>query len=220
MKIIELKRRRKSLYGLQTDVELDPKLYGADSDPTGLIALDISTCDEYGLKNGMEITDEFLSKVIEASHYNRAKKRALWYLERGDVSKKQLIEKLKRAFPASAAQKAADRMEELGLIDDRRYAEMLANSLVNTKKVSPKMAAYMMTAKGIERDLAGEMTEAIEVDEVELIKSIIERKYIGKLGTEKELNRVINALARRGFSFSDIRTALKAYDSNTQLFED
>ncbi len=218
MKIIELHKRRKSLYGVEMDVSVDPEEYGAEVDPVGFIALDMAVCDEYGIKRGTDITTEKLAEVIDASYFSRAKRRALWYLEQRDLSKKQLIEKLSRSFPETTAIKVADRLEELSLIDDARYASRLANSLVFDKKVSPKYAAYLMTTKGIDRETAREFTENIEVDQIEIIKDILSRRYQNRLGSEKELNRAIGYLARRGFSFSDIKTALK--DFGTELQED
>jgi len=139
MKIVALHSRRKSLFGIEFDNEIDPKDYGATVDSTGLIAIDRIVCDLYHLCSGLELDDVTLSKIIQDSYCSRAKSRALWYLERCDCSKKQLIEKLRRNFPESASVYAAEKMEELGFINDRRYAERLAMSIYYRKTCfSPK----------------------------------------------------------------------------------
>ena len=220
MKIVALHSRRKSLYGIEFDCAIDPLNYGATADSTGLIAIDRVICDSYYLCSGFELDDKTLREIIEASHCSRAKSRALWYLERSDCSKKQLIEKLHRNFPESAAVYAADKMEELGFINDRRYAERLATSYITEKRIAPKKAAFLMSSKGIDRDLAKEMANDVETDSVEVIKELINKKYKNSLDDEKSLNRTVAALARRGFSFSDIRTAVRLYNSEIELFEE
>jgi len=220
MKIVALHSRRKHLYGIEFDCAIEPKDYGATADSTGLIAIDRVICDSYHLCSGLELDDATLREIVEASHCSRAKSRALWYLEQSDCSKKQLIEKLRRNFPEAAAIYAADKMEELGFIDDRRYAERLAKNYVTQKRVAPKKAAFLMSSKGIDRDLAKEIAEDVETDSVEVIKELINKKYRNSLGDEKSLNRTVAALARRGFSFSDIRTAIRLYNNEIELFEE
>lgn len=212
MKIIGIYKRRKSLYGVELDIGVNPKNYGAEADPTGLIALDITVCDEKGLKVGTELDEDKLLNLVNESHFARAKRRALWYLERGDLSKKQLIEKLSRAFPKEIAERVAERFIELSLIDDERYAARLAERLVFDKKMSPKYAAFLMANKGIDRATAQSFTENLEADSLALIREIIERRYKNRLNDEKEINRAIGYLSRRGFEFSDIKKVLREYN--------
>ena len=82
MKIIEIKPRRKALSGIRFDCEIIPSEYGAIEDAAGLLALD----------------SELIALVCE-SHTKRAKSRAMWYLSRGDCSRKTLVDKLRRSFP-------------------------------------------------------------------------------------------------------------------------
>lgn len=219
MKIVELHKRRKSLYGLETDCNILPESYGAEPDPTGLIALDIAVCDEYGLSAGVELTEEKLLEIVNKSYYVRAKRRALWYLERGDMSKKQLVEKLSKSFPKDICIKVAERFEELSLINDKSYANRLAEQLVLGKKMSPSHAAYLMVGKGIDKDLAKEVTANINADPIALINDIVDRRYKNRLNDEKEVNRAIGYLTRRGFSFSDIKKVIGKYREK-DYFED
>ncbi|MEG1887024.1 MAG: regulatory protein RecX [Oscillospiraceae bacterium] len=220
MIIVSISTRKKSLYALQFSEELDPSELGAMTDCMGLLTLNRDTCSQYGLKENMEISQETLLEIIEASYVARAKSRAMWYIERSDCSKKQLIQKLGRAFPLSAAVAAADRMEELGFIDDERYAKHLAEVYLTERRVAPRKAEYMLVTKGIERDTAAEAVGQIETDSVDIICELIERKYKNKLSDEKLIQKTIAALARRGFSYSDIRTAIQKYNTEIELLEE
>jgi len=48
-------------------------------------------------------------------------------------------------------------------------------------------------------------------DECENIKLLINKKYAKRLDTEEGVKKVFAALIRKGFSFSDVRKALKEY---------
>ena len=121
MRIIEINPRRKKVSGIRFDVEIDPKEYGADVDPVGLLALDSELC-EIRLKVGMELDSERLLELVRESHVKRAKSRAMWYLSRSSMPKEKLRKKLAEKFPDYAAAAASDRAEELGFVDDAEYA--------------------------------------------------------------------------------------------------
>ena len=110
MKIIALKPRRKSLTGVEFDQPVEPKLFLAETDAAGLIALDSELCEMKRLSAGMELTDEELESLVSQSHIKRAKSRAMWYLSRSSYPKAGLIKKLCASFPDYAAEAAADRM--------------------------------------------------------------------------------------------------------------
>ena len=59
----------------------------------------------------------------------------MWYLSRSSYPKAGLIKKLCASFPDYAAEAAADRMEELGLINDRDYAAPYAADRRTVHKV-------------------------------------------------------------------------------------
>ncbi len=217
MKITELKLRRKKLYGVQFDTEIDIAELGGEQDAAGWLALDSSLCESEGVRVGNEYSFEEIAELIKKSFCHRAKERAFWHLERQDISKKALITKLRRSFPQYAAEYAAKKCEELGLINDERYASRLAERYINGKQVAHGMAAVKLQQKGIPRDIAKAATAEVEYDAVENIKILIEKKYQGKMGDEKALRNTIAALSRRGFSFSDIRAAIKQFNEAKEL---
>lgn len=218
MKITAISKRRKSLVALELFPPVNPTEYNAETDSLGLITIDSFVCEQLCLKSGMEISEDQLRDIIEKSFLKRAKNRAMWYLEQGDMSKKQLFLKLARSFPKQSAEKAVDRMEELGLLDDERYAARQAEKLIFEKRNSPEYAAYLLTTKGIDRSLARRITDEIEVDNSEIIREIIERRYHGDLSDEKQLNRAVGYLSRRGFSFSDIKKVTEEYKKDSEEY--
>ena len=210
MRVIKLGIRRKGLYAVQFDEPAEAE--GVSADERGCVLIDRAACDEWGLREGSELTQSELDELCELSAYKRAHSRALFLLSRRDYSRRALTDKLARDFGRAAAEKVVDRMVELNFVDDERYAERLAESMLN-QGVSAASAIYKMAAKGIERDTAEHAVRLQSVDAGDQLDKLIAKKYASKLssGDEKAMARVINSLARRGFGYGDIRAALARY---------
>ena len=220
MRILEIRERRRSLCGILFDEEINPALWGADSDAAGWLTLDSELCTLEHLKVGTELNCEELTSLIEKSHIKRAKSRAMWYLSQSDHAKAALIKKLSSAFPDYAAEAAAERMEELGLLNDTAYANRRIQRLLDEKSVSLKLAVHLLEAEGIDRETASLAAENAEYDALLMLTNILERKYIGKINSKKDVDRMMSALLRKGFSYSEIREALRENEIDTSFNED
>ena len=80
-------------------------------------------------------------------------------------------------------------MCELGLIDDRRYAEALAETLINIKGNAPKVAVMLMRQKGVDKELALEVVSSREDNLKEVIEKVkydveFKKEEISKQGTK------------------------------------
>lgn len=169
------------------------------------------------LSEGAEIDSERLSELKCESDYMRAKSRALWYLDRMDYTEKALFEKLvQKGFDKRACSRVLAKLCELDLVNDRRYGERLAERLLESG-ISKRAALQKMLLKGLSIDLAKSLLETCEVDEVSQITAVIEKKYARKLSEDNGYQKVYAALVRKGFSYSDVKTALKKY---TELLEE
>ena len=127
MEITAVEPRRKGLVQLYLDGE-------------PAVKLDRETFLVSGLGPGDQLDDTQLRQLIQASDARRAKEKALYLLGHRSHSKKELIEKITRTTAGrEAAQAAADRMEELGLIDDQAYGRNLA--VENIRRILEKKYA-------------------------------------------------------------------------------
>ena len=102
-------------------------------------------------------------------------------------------------------------MEELGLVDDRRYAERLADELINVRHFAVRGARYKLTEKGIDRELADEVLEELDPDPREHIEILMETKYRSTPRDEKGKRRVTAALQRLGYGWGDINAVIGNY---------
>lgn len=174
--------------------------------------LDTQVLEENCIKVGTRLDDDELHELIKKSDYKRAKEKALWLLSGKDYSSGQLAQKLRKESSDETIGEVVGRMEELGLVNDESYARRLAHDLIYIKKMSVRGAMYKLMEKGIDRELAEEILEEFEVDPVEQITELIEKKYADKLDDEKSRRRTVAALQRLGYSWSDIKEALSAFE--------
>ncbi len=204
MKVIGLKTRRKMLTAVTFE------------DGSELL-LDSETVIIENIKVGSDI--ENIDEIKYASDLKRAKSRALWYLSRSDHSEKALLDKLNRGeFSPRASKEAVERMKELGLINDEAYAGRMAEYL-KSSGISRKEAEAKMINRGIKRELAREFLDD-GGDECEKIKHLLEHKYANKLSDEESVKKVFAALIRKGFSYSDVKSAMKEYSEEIMYSED
>lgn len=199
-------------------------------DKLHLTKISLSNGDEYFIDNdtvaeaslfvGMDITDGELQELVFKSDYRRAKQRALWYLDRMDYSEKGLFDKLiKAGFQRHATAEVLAYFCEVGLIDDRRFAERLAERYSQANK-SKREILNKLYQKGVPLDIAREVLSETETDEVAQIKALIEKKYAYKLSDKASFDKTFAALARKGFSFSAIKEALSQYKTELEFSEE
>lgn len=197
MKITALKEKRKGL----TQVFIDGEY---------AMTLDSMVLLENHVKENLEISDEELYKIVKKSKERRANEKALTLLEYRSHSKKELTDKISRTMDREDAKKAAEKMAEIGLVNDRDYAERYAKELFERKKFGKNRVKQELKLKGIDGEIIEEVLALYEdFDTKEQIESILNSKYSNYLTDEKVKRRAVAALQRRGFTFSDIRAFMK-----------
>ena len=201
MKIVSLKDRRKGLTALILDDETE-------------LLLDSEIVIINNLAPGVIIDDP--DALVYESDFKRAKSRALWYLSRGDLSEKKLKEKLiQGGFREDACCAAVSRMKELGLINDEALAERFYEYL-SQSGASKREILFKLHNKGIPNDIAKQVIENDSTDESEKLLKLIKTKYASRLDSEEGVRKTFNTLIRHGYSYSDVRDALKAYSEEIE----
>ena len=180
-------------------------------DGEAAVKLDAQVFLQSGLKPGDQVSDQELFELIQVSDARRAQEKALYLLEYRNYSKRELTEKSARtAASREAAQAAAGRMEELGLIDDRRFGEDYARELFSRKGYGARRAAQELRRKGLDQELVQELVEKYGSPEQsgENIRRVLEKKYPGWREDEKVRRRAFAALQRLGYAYQEVREAM------------
>ncbi len=160
-----------------------------------------------------EISEEQLAGLRRAAEYRYAYSKALDFISRRDYCAKELFRKLRISVDAEAAEAAVERAVELGLINDEVYAQRLAEELLNQKGMSPNFIKSELLRRGVPREIAKDVVEALDIEPRERIILLLNGKYSNRLSDEKSYQKTFNALLRLGYGYSDIRSAMREVDS-------
>lgn len=178
-----------------------------------VITTDVDFWADNYIKDGTEISEEEWQALVEKINYRKAVNKCFDLLSRRDHSVKELKQKLLRTVDESSAEKAIARMLEIGYLDDEKYAEELLYHLTK-KNMSRTFIRQEMFKRGVPSDIIGNVLEDAEIDNVSSVVSLISTKYSTKLEAENGKEKVIAALMRKGFSYSDIREAFRRIEED------
>lgn len=126
------------------------------------------------------------------------------------LSKKELTRRLvKKGNEEADAQAAADWLEDIGAVDDAAYAAALARHY-GQKGYGPARVREELRRRGVSRELWDSALEELP-DPAEILDRLIQKKCRGELSDPREKKRISDALLRRGFSWSEVRSAMGRY---------
>lgn len=174
--------------------------------------LDAEIIVDQHLKVGGELTEERMEEILRAADFRRARERALYLLDYRDHSRGEIVEKLSRNVDRGIAEEVADKLCELGLIDDGTYAKKLARHFLLTKKYGARRAEFEMRRKGIDGRLAAEAVAEVEPDE-DLLEELALKKYGRYLEDDpdgKGRDKAIRGLMRLGHGYYEAEAAVDA----------
>ncbi len=166
-----------------------------------------------------EIDEEEKEELSEEIECRRAWLKTLDLISMRSHSQKEIVTKLRQKFSQNAAELAAKKAVELGLICDESFAEMYANELLHRKKYGVSRIKNELRMKGISSDITESVISSLDIDAKESIINLVERKYARKINDEKGRRSVIAALQRLGYSYSDIKSALREFGANEEIDE-
>ncbi len=159
---------------------------------------------------GAYIQEALYQKIICGIVGLRAKKRAIFLLERMDRTEHQLCDKLKRAgYPQECIEQAIHYVKSYHYVDDLRYARQYIR-LGKQKKSRQRLRMDLMQ-KGVARDTIEQaLEEEYCADERRKIKELLEKRhYDCDCKDRREQQRMYQFLMRRGYKGSDILAVMR-----------
>ncbi|WP_344050410.1 recombination regulator RecX [Streptomyces thermoalcalitolerans] len=134
----------------------------------------------------------------------RARAICLRLLTGAPRTRKQLADALrKRDVPDDAAQEVLSRFEEVGLIDDRAFADAWVESRHHGRGLARRALARELRTKGIDAALIDEAVGRLGPEQEEATaRELVARKLRSTRGLDrdKRLRRLAGMLARKGYS--------------------
>lgn len=131
-----------------------------------------------------------------------------------DRTEKQLHDKLKnKEYSEAEIEEAFVKLREYGYLNDERYASNYHNAQAANK--GARRIKLELLQKGISGSIVNEEFSSNEYDEVSSILHIIEQRYSDADFTDdKQQRRIFGFFQRRGFSYDDIKSAVRIYAKN------
>lgn len=196
MQVTEIRRTKRGRYSVYLNDEFACVLHA-----------DVFALSE--LTTGGMVSPERMVELQQASEQKLARERALRLLSQRAYTEQGLYRKLCEKTDEQQAAQTVARMVELGLLDDRDYAQRYAADCMTLKGFSVQRTMQELLRKGIDRETAEEvLAEREEDDPSGAIAQVIYRKYLRCLDDEKGYRKTVNALLRLGYRYSDIRMVI------------
>ena len=140
---------------------------------------------------------------------DEAKQRALKILERRDVSRKMLLDKLtEKGISNTDAEEVADWLCGLGVVNDERYAGLVVRHYA-AKGYGKRRIRDELYRRGIDREFwDGALAELPETDDA--VDRLLSVRLRGAVSPEA-LQRAQSYLLRRGYSWDEVCAATERY---------
>lgn len=161
---------------------------------------------KYRLAEGKDLSDQEWNEICTEILEKRAKRRALYILQRMERTEYQLRQKLQEnGYPEEIVQSAIEYVKSFHYVDDYRYACTYIRYHQSEKsRLQLKMKLY---ERGVASDLIEEaLEEEYSGEEEQLIDRLLEKKhYDAETADQKERQKIYQYLMRRGFQSETIR---------------
>ena len=163
---------------------------------------------------GMELGEEEYAELRRSSSRGLERQKALELLSRRPHSRKELKDKLlRRGVSEEDAEDCVAWLAERGFLDDEEYAGAVARHYA-AKGYGAGRVRSELQRRGIDRELAADTLSDLP-DSAGKIDAFLARR-LGDSHDREAVRKVSAALFRRGFSWEEIRAALRRFDSNIE----
>ncbi|MCI9570234.1 MAG: regulatory protein RecX [Lachnospiraceae bacterium] len=147
----------------------------------------------------------------ERSENQQARDKGLYYLQFSSKTENEMRKKLEeQGFSDEAVEDAILFLKRYRYLDDEAYASRYLER--NRKKKSVRQMKYELRQKGIADKIIEAVLEEEPVDEVSQVLYWLEKKKYSGDETQREERQKLSAfLARKGFSYDAIASAMLHY---------
>ena len=169
---------------------------------------------QFALYRGKELSEEDAQRLLASARRSGLKEKAMELLTRKPQSRRELERKLEEwEATESESLQICDRLEELGFLDDQRYAGQVVRHY-SEKGYGLRKLRDELYRRGGPRELWDQALEEAQ-DSGDAVNAFLEKKLKGSRDP-KELKKASDALVRRGYSWSEISEGLRRYGAEVE----
>ncbi|MCC8073565.1 MAG: recombination regulator RecX [Clostridiales bacterium] len=181
----------------------------------------ITTDENFWLDNfipdGTDIDEKEWQELVVKINYKKALNKCADFLSLREHSVKELKTKLLRTVDEVSADKAIERYIEAGYLDDKHFCESLVDYLFRVKKFSFLRIRHECHRRGVDDDIIKQVLDDYGIDDVVTVTGLLKGKYHDKLEQDNGRDKVIAALQRKGFYYSDIKSAFRRLEEDNEI---
>ena len=161
------------------------------------------------LHAGLELSEDRLASLKHASDFGKAYERALNYVMIRPRSVKELRDYARRKqWMPEDTQIIVDKLCARRYLDDRNFARAWVENRAIGKKTSQRKLRLELKQKGVADDIIADVLAANMYDENDALKQLIAKKRrLARFAADEQ--KLMQYLARQGFGFDDIKSALQ-----------
>jgi len=170
--------------------------------------LDLESFVRFGLKVGGKLSEEQVNEITKKAEFQKVLDRLLIFATLRPRSEKEIHNwMIRKKVNENIKKGLIDRIKNLDLLDDRKFARWWVDQRVAFKNKSSRDLDYELRSKGVAKDIIKEILAETQVDELGSAKHLIEKNsykwshFSGIIAIRKK--RIF--LARKGFTWDVIR---------------
>ena len=175
----------------------------------------LKNIEDFGIRPGLELSEEDFERLKNAVALSKTRQRAATLLSARPMSAGELEKRLvQKGESEENAAEAVKWLTEIHALDDLDYARTVAQhySRKGYGKAKIKDELYK---RFVAREYWDEAFEHME-DTHEAAEKYLKTKLRNKNPDSAEIRKAANALYRRGFSWDEIKEALRRYEEETE----
>lgn len=162
---------------------------------------------------GQEISSGQLQVFKDVSKFDKAYNLVLAYVARRPRSEWELQDYFRRKdIDEEAGGQILARLKDFGYVDDRAFARSWVESRRLLKPISRRRLMLELRQKHVADDIIRSVLEEDETTDRDTLKELIVRKR--KQTRYQDDQKLMQYLARQGYSYDDIKNALMAVDGD------
>lgn len=174
-------------------------------------ALEIETFVKSGIKVETELTESEIASLIEQSQYRTNLEYLYIYANLRPRSEKEIRDWLRRKeVHESIHSKLIAKLKKYDLYDDKKFAVWWVGQRLQFRSKSKRELEQELRMKGVSREIANEVLSDFEISDVNAAKKLLDKNAYKwqKFGEKDRKRKQTEYLARKGFSYDDIKTAI------------
>ncbi|MDN4608384.1 recombination regulator RecX [Sporosarcina highlanderae] len=199
-----------------TQQKRDTERYNIFIDDKYAFSVHESVLVKFGLTKGMQLDEWAMDEIAYEDRIEKAFNRALHFLSfrmRSEFEVKKKLMDLE--YGEAVVLEAIVKLRRLGFLDDQAFSEALMRTQKNASNKGPKAIQQELQKKGVGKELQEQVLENYsEEEQFAVAKRLAEKAAASNrsIAPAQLKQKIQNALARKGFSFSLIGSVMEEID--------